>query len=554
MEKWLLRFVHIFDALFVKQGVNITQLYTIVETKMIMDKRRVYLNWRRQGQSENQNHLTMVLLVYSFFSVFIGIMILSLPSFLLAMIFLHGYIIFMMAMTLITDFSAVLLDTTDADIVLPKPVNSKTLFMARQVHILLYLLQFTIAFTLIPIVCTGFKYGILTALASVVTVVLSVLLAVFFTYLLYLAILRFSNEAKIREIINWFQIGMSIVIALSFQVLPRMIDVTKLADNFQLHWYSYLLPPVWMAVTLETVVTLHADAIHLSMIGVAFLLPVLLFWLLNRYLAPYFTRRLSMLSNNSSAVSKHVKEKTTTNSISERLSAFLGKNSIIKAGFETTWKITSRDKFFRLQFYPSLGLIAVFVFIFVFKSGKDVAETWRQMPESSSFLWFIYLPVFTIANAILFVSFSEQFAASWVYYSTPLQKPGELILGSLISLFIKYFLLIYCMLAAFCLFIWGWQVVDDFIFGIVNDYLCFLIWATVGQKYLPFSRQPNTRQQTGRFLLVMLQMIMISLLVGLHYLVFKRPLLMYIVFPVIVFICWLLQRNLRRLSWKKIAV
>ncbi len=232
MEKWLLKLVHIFDALFRKQGIDTAQLYTIVETKMIMDKRRVYLNWRRQGQKENENHLTRVLIVYGLFSVFIGAMILFLPSFLLAMIFLHGYVIFMMAMTLITDFSAVLLDTADNDIVLPKPVNGRTLFMARQVHIMLYLFQFTIAFTLVPICCTMFNYGIFTGLATCITIVLSVLLAVFFTYLLYLSILRFSNEAKIKEIINWFQIGMSIFIALSSGYCPVYRCSNRLSDSF----------------------------------------------------------------------------------------------------------------------------------------------------------------------------------------------------------------------------------------------------------------------------------------------------------------------------------
>jgi ABC-2 type transport system permease protein len=554
MEKWLLKLVHIFDSLFRKQGIDIAQLYTIVETKMVMDKRRVYLNWRKRGQKENENHLTMVLIVYGLFSVFIGAMILFLPSFLLAMIFLHGYVIFMMAMTLITDFSAVLLDTADNDIILPKPVNSRTLFMARQVHIMLYLFQFTIAFTLIPVCCTMYTYGILTGLAACITLVLSVLLSVFFTYLLYLAILRFSNEAKIKEIINWFQIGMSIFIALSFQILPRMIDMTKLADHFQLHWYSYLLPPVWMALALETVYTLHIDAVHLLMICLAVLLPMLLFWILSRFLAPYFTKRLSLLNNNVGTVKAPPVSTSKNITLSQRLSFFTGKNSIIKGGFEMTWKITSRDKFFRLQFYPSLGLIAVFVFIFAFKSGKDVLETWQQMPESNSFLWFIYLPVFPIANAILFVSFSENFAASWVYYSTPLQRPGELILGSLMSLFVKYFFPIYFLMAAFSLYVWGWKVADDFLFGLANDYLCFLIWGVVGQKYLPFSRQPNTRQQTGRFILVMLQMIMISALVGIHYLLIRYSWLLYIAFPVIVLLCWLLQQQMRRLQWKQIAM
>lgn len=365
MEKWLLKMVHIFDGLFRRQGIDITQLYTIVETKMIMDKRRVYMNWRQSGQTENKNHLLMVLAMYGMFSIFMGAMILFLPSFMLAMIFLHGYIIFMMAMTLITDFSTVLLDTTDNQIILPKPVNGRTLFMARQIHILLYLLQFTVAMCLIPIICVVMKYGMLTGLASVITLLLSVLLAVFVTYFLYLLILRFGNEARAKELVTWFQIAMTIFFAVGYQVIPRFINMSELADRFELQWYSYLLPPVWMAVALEAVYTLHVDAIHLLMVATAILVPVLLFWLLSKYLAPSFAARLSAINTDvqNDAPTTAVANKKSFGAFFSRL---FTRKTLSKAGFEMAWNITGRDKSFKLQFYPSLGYIFVFIFIFVF--------------------------------------------------------------------------------------------------------------------------------------------------------------------------------------------
>jgi len=114
--------------------------------------------------------------------------------------------------------------------------------------------------------------------------------------------------------------------------------------------------------------------------------------------------------------------------------------------------------------------------------------------------------------------------------------------------------LIYLVMAAFCLYIWGWKVLDDFIFGLANDYLCFLIWGLLGKKYLPFSRQPNTRQQSGRFIIVILQMAIISALVGIHYVVIRYPLALYIAFPFIILLCWLLQQRMRKLSWAQITI
>ena len=145
MAKFLLSLVRIFRPLLNGRGIDFNRMMVIVETKLLMDQRRVYMNWRQGKTKENTNHLRVALLFYGFMGIVMGSMIYFVDNFLTVMIFTHAYILFMMAMILITDFSSVLLDTTDNQIILPRPVTSKTLFMARLVHILLYLLQFTFA-------------------------------------------------------------------------------------------------------------------------------------------------------------------------------------------------------------------------------------------------------------------------------------------------------------------------------------------------------------------------------------------------------------------------
>ena len=537
-----------------RQGVDMESLQAIVQTKLTMDKRRVHMQWKPRQQNENRNHLLMVMLVYGLFGLFIGVLILKLPSFLLAMILAHTYFIFMMAMTLITDFATVMLDTTDNQVILPRPVSSRTVFMARLLHILIYLLQFTIALALVPVIFTAFKYGVLTGIGMCFTALLSVLLAVFFTYLLYLLILRFSSEAKLRDIITYFQIAVTVVFTVGLQILPRMISLLNF--DFALHWYSYLLPPVWMAMALETLYTLQAGWLHLLMTALAVFLPLLLFWILNRFLAPSFARKLAAMNTESAQNKPQVpvagvkKER----SVSARVSGIFCRSAVEKGAFETTWKITGRDKSFRLQFYPSLGYIPVFIFIFVFKTGEKAAATWANLANTENYLWFIYLPVFTIGNALIFIPFNENYAASWIYHSMPVERPGELIAGSLKAVFAKYFIPVYLIMMAFCVYIWGIAVVDDFVFGVFSNILCYLLLSLFSDHYLPFSRPPNTQMQTGRFVRAILQMLMIGALVGLHYLLIKRPLIMYAVLPFIIGACFLLARRLQRIPWNKIAV
>jgi ABC-2 type transport system permease protein len=553
MDKWILKIVLFCSKLLVRQGVDFERLKIIAETKLLMDRRRVYMNWRPRQQKENSNPLLITLIIYAFFGLFIATVIFAFNSIVLSMILVHSYILFMMTMTMITDFSSVLLDTTDNQIILPKPVNSRTLFVARLVHILVYLLQFTLALSLLPVIFIFIAYGFIVGMVSIVTVLLTVAFAVFITYLLYAVILRFSNEQKVKDIVGYFQIFMTIFFAVGFQVLPRLINFDTLSANFQLHWYSYLLPPVWMALTLESVQQFNFDTIHLLMIACAILLPVFTFWLMIKYLAPSFARKLAALNNDAGSKQSTASYRLHTRSIAEKLSAFFCSSKTESAGFETVWKITGRDKGFKMQFYPSLAYMLVFIFIFVFKSGKDVSTLWENLPATQMFLFFVYLPMLSIASGIAFVSFHENFQASWIYQSAPVAKPGQIISGGLKAMFIKFFIPVYLILFSFAFYVWGIPIVDDFVLGFFNNLAIFLLIANLGDHYLPFSRQQNVKQQSGRVVQIILQLVIIAALVGLHYLVLKNDWLVYALIPVSVLACYLLLKRIQNLPWFEIS-
>lgn len=554
MDKWILKFVLFLSKMLASQGVDFEKLKIITETKITMDRRRVYLNWRQKQQKENSNPLLITLLLYGLFGLFAGLMVFAIESLIPCMIFIHSYLLFMMTMTMITDFSSVLLDTTDNQVILPRPVNSRTLFIARMVHILVYLLQFTIALASIPVVFIFIRFGLLTGIASIFTLLLTVALAVFVTYLLYALILRFSNEQKVKDIVGYFQIFMTVFFAIGFQVIPRLTNFSALAPLFQVHWYSYLLPPVWMAMTLESIQLMYLDSTHLIMICLALSVPVLTFWWMIRYLAPSFAKKIATLGNDSSPSkkSRQLTRQQPTH-LSEQLSAVFCSSKTEAAAFETVWKITGRDKGFKLQFYPSLAYLLVFIFIFVFKSGQDLDTLWKNLPGTKMFLFFVYLPMFSISNSRIFVEFNENFQASWIYQSTPVARPGEIISGGLKALLSKFFILVYLLLFAFAFHVWGVDIVDDFVLGLFNNVLIFLVTAHLAEHYLPFSRQQNTKQQTGRFAQALMQMVIIAALVGLHYLVIKTNWLIYCLIPVAAAACWFLFKKIQDLPWLKIS-
>ena len=201
MDKLVLKFVLFFVKVFLKKDIDFAKLKIIAETKLLMDRRRVRVNMKTRLKKEPKNQLLITEIVYVFFGFLVGTSFFNLKEIVPCMVVFHSYVLFMMAMTLITDFSTVLLDTTDNVIILPRPVNSKTFFISRLVHIMVYLLQFTIALSIVPLIFTFILFGAAVGIASIFTVLLTVIFAVFLTYLFYGLALSLSSEEKIKEII-----------------------------------------------------------------------------------------------------------------------------------------------------------------------------------------------------------------------------------------------------------------------------------------------------------------------------------------------------------------
>lgn len=554
MDKWILKLLLSLAKVFIKEGVDFDRLTIITETKILLDRRRVRANYKQQKNKEPKNPLLMTLIVYGFFGLMMAFMIGFTKSMMLSMIFFHAYLLFMMAMTLITDFSSVLLDTTDNQIILPRPINSKTIFLARLIHILVYLLQFTIALALFPLVAIFITHGIAAGLTAIFTILLTVALAVFFTYLLYILILRFGNEQKVKDIIGYFQIFMTLLFTVGYQLLPRLINFEEIAQSFTLHWYSYFLPPVWMALSIESFQMFQFDSIHLLMIFCALVIPVFTFWVMIKYLAPSFAEKLSLLQNDQQSTRKSNQKNTGKRSLSSRLSSIVCYHPLEKAGYELVWKITDRDKGFKMQFYPSLGYILVFVFIFVFKSGKNFQATLSSLPDSRLFLWMIYLPMFSVSTSKTMVSYFEQFQAAWVYQSTPVKYPGQIISGSLKALLTKFFLPPYLLLFVYCLYTWGPAIIDDFVFGLFNNIIIFFLLEILSKHFLPFSQQLNVKMQSGRIVKVMLQLLVIASLVGLHYLALNINWLVIGLTPLAATTAYFLIKKISSFRWKDMTV
>ena len=66
--------------------------------------------------------------------------------------------------------------------------------------------------------------------------------------------------------------------------------------------------------------------------------------------------------------------------------------------------------------------------------------------------------------------------------------------------------------------------------------------------------QPNVQQQSGKFINAMILFLLIGILIGLHWLGLKFPIVLYVLMPLLLISAYFMLRNLEQLRWKDIAL
>lgn len=551
MDSFLLKILDIFRGLFRAMGVNYVQLRAIVSMKLMMDNRRQLVAYRRKENKEPENMFLWTLFFYTLFGGFVAVALYGIPSFILSMAMFFSYIMAMVAMTLITDFSSILLDTSDNTIILPRPVDSRTLFAARITHILLYLTQITIGLSVIPAFIVMLKYGAIIFLLFLVLTVLSVITSLFITNAFYLLVLRFTNEEKLKNVINYFQIVMAILVMGGYQILPRMAGkMDWLEYTFEIQWWNFFAPPVWMAAAMETFYLNLYDRGHLALTVCAFIIPLAGFYLVNQYLTPVFARKLGVIG----VETKTQKTKTESTGLVTRISGWITVSALERAAFEVIYHILGRDRKIKLKIYPTFGYVIVFAVIFTFRGKDDFVSTWNTLPDTQYHLLMLYFAFMILQVAFHELPYSDDFKASWVYFSTPVQRPGEILTGTFKAVLIRLFLPGYTLISFVVLAIWGFASVDDIVFAFFNNILMVLIILLINKRSLPLSLAPNLRNQSGNFIRSMMMFVLVGGLGFAHYWFAQNPMMLLMAVPFQWILIYLFYSMYRKTSWSRLTL
>lgn len=561
MNKILLRLLCLFDAVWRRMGVNPDHLHTILEVKLKMDARRkTAFNYRRSAQKkEVKGQDFLVMFVMAFMGV--GLMVLLL-------LFKHSssgvfiYLSFWMAilsLTLISDFTDVLIDVRDNYILLPRPVDGKTLAVSRLVHVFFYLTKLVVPFSISGVIGVGVKYGPLSAILLAFLILMSVLMTIFFVNLLYLLMLNMLSPRKFKEIINYFQIAFYAVVFLGYQILPRLIDFQLMGGTNLFHKiYLWILPSMWLASIWDLFFYQPQGAIIYIMAALGLFTPFVAIYLVSTVLSHNFSQKMFSVGEGGSGSetvpkSQGVPQRKARFNWAQKSAQWFCGPQLERSIYELTWKLTGRSRDFKLKFYPNLIMLPVyFLLIFVFPLTRDSDDAAAALKQGNMYLFGFYFSMIILISGLSLLQFSEKYKASWFYRAFPLAQPGLVLTGSFKAIIVKFYLPVYLLITLGSCIFFGLHVLDDALLAFFGILALVTGVAILTHYIFPFTKSWDEASRGGNIGFTLLTMFLASIFGVFHYAISGYVWLVWALIPICALLAAVAMRQYGKTGWRYI--
>ncbi len=544
-----LKLVTLFNPLWKRMGIDTLQLKAILRAKLIMDSRRQN-NIFNQNKPKASNHSLALTLVNGFLGFLIGTMFLGDIDHEISFLIYHSVLLVYFSLLIITEFSTILFDTKDNVEILPRPIDSRTFYASRIIHIIIYLLMMGIPLSLGGVIIGSLKFGLSTGLLLFLLVLLDVVMAVFISNIFYMGVIRFFSAEKFKTIIMYVQVLLAVIIYGGYQFVPRLFDSEMITEaHLGNEWWLNLIPPYWPAKVSTLFLEGNLYDLWFQLV-LNFLFPILGIIAIVKYFAPFYNRRLSEIDSVSV---KPLKAKQAQKKERKMLIDFLRFTTTEKAIYRLIRMVVSKDRKFKQGVYSIMGYAIVLLLLpFASKIGHT-GEFLTELANSKRYFIVLCVPVMLSLVIYPTLQYSEQPNSVWLFRFLPIKQAGEFFTASLMITLLNYFLPMALVALFITLLIWPLSVLNHvlLIFGV--SLLFMALYVLILPKYLPLSRDRNMSNSSQNIGNVMLMFLLVAVVGGLVYACSLLPYWTSYAIGTGAFIAFVLViKRLRKISWEKI--
>lgn len=511
----VLKVIDKLKGLYQKAGVDYDMFRLILNAKLTMDGRRKATVFNdNKKKKEDSNEFYKALILYAFFGIFLGLMLIFDIN---KMYIMSGYfsaIMFMVLTIFISDFSYVILDVRDKNILSTKGIDSKTINAAKITHVFIYMLYLTLALVGVSFLIS-FKFGVGYFLVFFLEIILIDIFMIIITALAYLLVLKFFDGEKLKDIINFVQIGLSIFMVVVYQIVPRLFEFIDVVNiKYEEKLWHLLIPPMWFAAPLSIISGEEVTRLKIIMSILAVAVPIISMFIYLK-LTPAFEKNLQKLNNNED----NIKEKSN---LLIKINNLFCKDNTERAFFNFSLGIMNSEREFKLKVYPNLALGIVFpiIFMVIGIDRSNLGGIFESLRNSRSYL-LIYTFALVIPNILVMLRYSERYLGAWIYEVAPIKNTAAIFKGVIKGAIYKLILVPYSIISIIFIIIFGFKVIIHLIIAFLAFILLMIINFGVLKKDFPFSRKFEATNSGESLISLFVCIISIIIILVIHFVASK---------------------------------
>ncbi|MFD2881356.1 hypothetical protein ACFTAO_44560 [Paenibacillus rhizoplanae] len=172
---------------------------------------------------------------------------------------------------------------------------------------------------------------------------------------------------KLKDIINYVQIILSVAVTVGAQLVSRMFNLSALGLDFTPAWWHFLLAPVWFGAPFELLGGGTGSRSVIILTALSVVVPAVMFAAYIR-LMPVFERSLQKLA-------EHGAGGRDSGRLARVLSEIVCRNKAEAIFFRFTWSMMKNEREFKLRVYPTVGFSMIF-FLLSSSSIRYGAAIW----------------------------------------------------------------------------------------------------------------------------------------------------------------------------------
>lgn len=338
---------------------------------------------------------------------------------------LHALAFLMVGMNLATTGGQLLFNQEEAEVLLHRPIEPRSLLSAKLQTIALVSLGMAIAINL-----GGIAAGVLDTAAGwrflpahLVSLTLEVLFTTGFIVLAYNLCLRWFGRERLDNFMTTVQVLLAVFIMIGGQVVPRLMHGLNLQHLHVPPWLS-IFPPVWFAA-LDQVLTGDFALQMIVPAGLGVGVTALVLWFGVVRLASTYEQGLEKLNETDSAAPAGGHGRGI-----ERLLHWPGlrwwvRDRVEASAFRLTLANLARSRGVKLRVFPMLAQLAVIPLVMFASGGRGVSEL---EPYLVAYIgYFLAMVPVTVLEAL---RLSEDYEATELFRQAPLAQPGALFHGA----------------------------------------------------------------------------------------------------------------------------